>query len=156
MAVWDTVERKKPWAPPVRNYKNIRHEHIRREVDGRFVDAKDQLSYAYFREWRYGRSYPILGGFDVQADLSQTEVLYRKLKVLLDDLYLIEFHTYNTSLPPEQQVPQSSYDYEITDEATGAVIDTTLALAERRAAATQADLERSTALSLPAQRSITD
>ena len=134
MADWDTEPRRKPWKAPRRNYANIRHEAIRREIDAPFNTIRDELSFAYYRKWRYGESHPVRG-FDVQATRDATDALYQRLRRYIDDRYLVAFHAYNMSLPARDQVPQGEYDHDIRDEDTGEVVDTRLAVCTRRKAA---------------------
>lgn len=101
-----------PFVPSVRNYKGVPHETLRKQVDGVFNQAHDELSVAYYDHWRYGGSHS-WHGYDVQPTPKESKALFDNLHGLIHMHYTAKFHEENMKLPEGERIPTGEYDCQI-------------------------------------------
>ena len=136
---WDTVSRRKPYVAPRRNYRRIENEDIRREIESGFNEIKDALSFAYYREWRYGRSHPV-ADFDVKSTIEETEHQYQLLNQLRQHLYIQAFHAENISRAVDRRVEEARYNKTFASDDGLNTTETRLELAARRITEIESEL----------------
>ena len=103
-----------PFTPSTRNYKGIAFEKLRQQIDGKYNQAHDELSAAYYDYWKAGRSCP-WQGYDVQPTPEESKALFDKLHGLIFAHYSMGFHIENLKQPIEDRIPEEEYN-EIRDK----------------------------------------
>lgn len=92
----------KEWKTPVRNWKGIQFEVLRRQVDPKFNQAHDVLSKAYYEGkplvWK-GKDWGILD-----------KETFDKLHGLIFHQRTIAFHVANMKLPQSERILEAEYN----------------------------------------------
>jgi len=97
------------WVPAERNFEKIQFEELRRQIDGVFNTAHDELSDSYYNYWRFGNSKPFRG-FDAQSTLEESKILFDKLHGLIFHLRHLKFHQENLKQISSKQIPEEKYN----------------------------------------------
>ena len=64
------------------NFKNVKHESIRREVDPKYLALISQLDDCYYKHWKLGKSKPfVMAGiqYDMQPTFEESKALFQKI-----------------------------------------------------------------------------
>jgi hypothetical protein len=94
----------------------IQFEKIRKDpttrLDERFRILKQELDVAWYKNWKFEKSYDFLG-FDALATVKLSQDQFQGLHTTIDDFYRLIFHTLNQEHPEPE--PERKYRYSYDD-----------------------------------------
>jgi len=76
-----------------RNYTGVQYADERLAIEGKYTEAHDLLSLAYYGFWKVGKSFPVFG-VDVQGTLTQSKELFDKIHEIIFHKLFVKLNEY--------------------------------------------------------------